>query len=318
MDRLAAWKDRRVLVTGGTGFIGQRVLLGGIKAGIQMYNLAVSGQAPSGVTSYQTDLRRHDLIRSIIQEIHPEAIIHLAAGGVAYGTENMFDLLQTNVIGMQVLLEAASQLSPKPSIVIAGSWFEYKPRRLPLKECSQIAPRLPYSVSKAAANMLAAYYAMIMPVTVLRLFSVYGPGEPFPRLIPYIIEEAIAGKPIALTLGEQVRDFVYVDDIGESFWRALLKPPVDTSLRTINVGTGIGKSVRECVHLLTEILKTYGLSPDIEFGKLAYRENENMYAVANIAYLKRTLNWCPTVSIQTGLTRTVAARLRKTDGITHG
>ena len=77
----------------------------------------------------------------------------------------------------------------------------------------------------------------------LRLFSVYGPGEDPRRLVPSVVANLLAGRPVALTPGEQVRDFVYVDDVAAALVDAALRPGIDGL--TVNVGTGVQTSVRD-------------------------------------------------------------------------
>lgn len=149
-----------------------------------------------------------------------------------------------------------------------------------------------------------------MPVTLLRLFSVYGAGEEEPRLVPYVISAAKHARPVELTNCEQVRDYVYVADAAESFWRALSQPSSDHELRIINIGSGKAVSLRQLIDMLANILNEKGFTPQIRFGAKAYRPDEPMTYVADIKLLKQTLGWLPPTKIDEGLRLTVDAILR--------
>lgn len=311
MDFLAHWRDKRVLVTGGTGFIGRHVLRLGQEAGVQLYNLSSTAQAPiRGVNYHQVDLRDVTRVRDAISTIRPHGILHLAAGGVTrYPQADVRDLLEINAMGLETLLQAASQLAEPPSLVIAGSWFEYQQQNRPLIEKDPVWVWSSYTASKRAANAIAEFYAQQLPICLLRVFSVYGPGESFPRLAPSIIRAAQNNDKISLTACEQVRDYVYVEDVARAFWYALNHQYTANKLEIYNVGSGKPLVLRTFVEKLAKILQTHGLVPHVEFGAKPYRENEAMFAVANIDRIQTNLAWRPAVSLDYGLKRMVNIQL---------
>lgn len=314
MDGLSEWRGKRVLVTGGTGFVGRRVLHHGLQNGVELHNLSIKRESPVGVTGHRIDLRDREAVTQIVQAVQPDAILHLAAGGVAYGSSDLHSLLQINALGLECLLAAASRLHKPTPIVIAGSWFEYSPQPRPLNEDDPTEPHLAYSVSKVAAQAIAAYYARALPITVLRLFSLYGIGERLPRLVPYIIQAARKGDPIELTPGEQVRDYVYADDAAEAFWRALAVPAAGNKLRVLNVGTGEPLTLKTLIQMLVAVLHEHGIDPHVQFGAKSYRAHETMYALADVTRLRAEFGWVPSTPLRDGLTHTVEAMIGKEAG----
>ena len=301
MDFLAAWRNKPVLVTGGTGFIGRHVLASGLAAGIDVTNLSMQTAAPPGVKHFQADLGDIETLKAFMQRVRPVAILHLAAGGIAYGTGTLSALLTANTLKLEGLLELAAALDPMPQVVLAGSGFEYGLSDYPHSENEPLEPFSPYGVSKAAATLVARFYARKMPITVLRLFSVYGPGEKSPRLAPYIIECVMRGEPVELTQCEQLRDYTYVADVAESFWRALSKAPQPGNLRIINVASGHAVTLREYVETLAAQLRLRGYEPRLHFGAKPYRRDEPMTYLADVSFINKALGWQPSISLQDGL-----------------
>jgi nucleoside-diphosphate-sugar epimerase len=234
------------------------------------------------------DLGSRSEVWKSIQDLGPAAILHAASSGVTEKVE-FSEMLRSNVAGADNLLSAAASLSSPPSVVMAGSGYEYAAQSRPLTEDDPIRPASPYGISKAAAAFCAANYATGMPITVLRIFNVYGPGERLPRLLPYIVRNAKLGNPVKLTACEQVRDFIYVQDLASIFWRALEYSPENGQLRTLNVGSGSPVPVRDFVCTVVRVLREEGVNAQVKFGARPYRANEPMYYAPDTSRLHETL-----------------------------
>lgn len=308
MDFLNAWRGRRILVTGGTGFIGQHVIAQGLTAGVEVHSLTTHAVS-NAPQQHCVDLADAAQVAAVVNAIKPEGVIHLAARGVAYGANELSALLQTNVVGLSNLLGAVASLDVKPTVVIAGSGFEYQPQERPLTEHDPVAPFSPYGVSKVCAALCASLYAGQMPITLLRLFSVYGPGEKEPRLLPYLIACARRREPVELTGCEQVRDYTHVTDAAQSFWRALAQPPRTQALRVLNVGTGIPVTLKQFVVYIADALQSQELLPELIFGAKPYRPGEPMTYLADVTRLRQELGWTPGIEIADGIRRSVTEML---------
>jgi nucleoside-diphosphate-sugar epimerase len=295
------FRNRRVLITGATGFLGPYVVAAGLALGADMHVLAAGDGIP-GVKSWPVRVEYRRAVSEVISSIRPEGVLHLAAAGVTYGGSAIAELLTVNVTGLDCVLAAISGVGPCP-VVVAGSGFEYAPQGRALGEADGIGPVSAYGVSKAAATLTAQLYAGQMPVTLLRIFSVFGAGEREPRLLPYIVGRTMQHVPTDLTPGGQVRDYVYAGDIAECFWRTLASPPTGGKLRVLNLGSGRNTTLREFVELIASELSERGLAPSLAFGARPYRSDEMMFYAPRVERLRDILGWLPSGDITVNIGR---------------
>ena len=302
-------KRQRVLVTGGEGFVGRHVVAAGRLRGAEVFALSRIPGESEGVTAVRCDMADVGNVREIVRRIRPQGIIHLAAGGVGYATGSVSELLAINTLGLAGLLEAAAALKPPPAVVIAGSGFEYAQADRPIREGDRLGPTSAYGVSKASATLVAGFFREKLPVTVLRLFSLYGPGEREPRLVPYVIACSQRNVPIELTSGEQVRDYTFVEDAAEAFWRTLDRSREAVCPPVLNVASGRPITLRKFVELVGSEMAQRGFAPDLRFGARPYRTDEMMTYTADIGALTECLTWSPETTLEKGIGLTVDAML---------
>jgi UDP-glucose 4-epimerase len=291
---------RRLLVTGGTGFVGQHVVRLALSAGAEVHVLGRRAPSKTNALFHVADMADTGTVRRVVREVRPDGIVHLAAAGVAYGSSDAAELRRINTTGLAGLLEAAASLSAPPAVVCAGSGFEYAPAERPLREDDPIGPNSDYGASKVAAFAVAAKFGARLPLTWVRLFSLYGPGEKEPRLAPYVIGCVRRGQPLELTAGEQVRDYTSVLDAAEALLRALVQPPA-REMRVVNFASESVVTLREFVQVLAEQLAAHGLCPVLKFGAKPYRPNEMMNYSANIERWKSLFGWQAQRTLTQGL-----------------
>jgi nucleoside-diphosphate-sugar epimerase len=144
-----------------------------------------------------------------------------------------------------------------------------------------LEPTQTYPTSKAAASVAWAGFARekSVSVSILRIFQVYGEGEPIGRLWPSIRMAAISGKDYSMTLGEQVRDFIPVQEVARQFANALKTPAPPGQPMIVHVGTGKPKTVAAFAF---EIWHEYHAKGQLRIGTLPYRENEVMRFVPKV------------------------------------
>lgn len=305
MGTTSEWRGRRVLITGATGFIGRHLVERALCSGAVVTTLSRSRAMIPGASAHiALDLGSRSEVWKLIQGLEPAAILHAASSGVTEKVE-FSEMLLSNVAGTDNLLSAAASLSNPPSVVMAGSGFEYAAQSRPLTEDDPIFPASLHGITKAAATCCAANYANSLPITVLRPFNVYGPGERMPRLLPYIVQNARVGSPVEVTACEQIRDFIYVRDLASIFWRALESSPESGQLRTLNVGSGSPAPLRDFVWTVVRVLQEEGVTAQVNFGARPYRAGEPMYYAADTSRMAAILGNPPVTPLEVGVRDTV-------------
>jgi len=280
-----------------------------LQAGAIVTTLSRSPANISGVSAHQIlDIGDRESVRQAVKKLQPAAILHAASGGITEKAE-FSEMLRSNALGTDNVLSAAVAVSEPVSVVMAGSGYEYAAQPRPLSEDDPVFPTSPYGISKAAATFCAANYARRMPITVLRIFNVYGPGERLPRLLPYIVQCAKLGNTAELTACEQIRDFVYVSDVASLFWQALESPPNDGRLRILNIGSGSARPLKAFVCTITRALERQGLKVQVSFGARPYQPGEPMYYAADTRRLQSTLGRLQFKTHDAGIRETLEARV---------
>lgn len=258
--RRAAPKPRRVLVTGGAGFIGSTLVdrllaedhtvdvVDDLSTGL-LANLAEARANPHhAVTFHHVDVRSSSVVELIARR-RPEVIFHLAAqADVRESVARPVLDAEVNIIGTINVVEGAREAGTRKVVFAASGGTLYgEPQELPVRESHPHRPASPYGVSKkAAVDYLAAYRDLHgIEYTALALGNVYGPrqggeGEGEAGVVSIFAARLLAGQPCTIFGdGEQTRDFVYVDDVVDAFARAASKG----SGLLLNVGTGVETTI---------------------------------------------------------------------------
>jgi len=303
-------QGKRVLVTAGAGFIGARVVRRALADGAHLTVLCRAGgrrdriTALRGVEARDADILDAERVAYAIREMQPDLLIH-AAGLPDWRREPSLTpaMVQLHALGTANVLEAA-RIAGTGRVVVVGSAGEYGEHEGPLAEGLVARPIDPYSVSKLAATEISLAYhrAFGLACTVVRPFVVYGPGEPDNRLLSTVFARSLSGGgPVSFTKGEQLRDFVYVDDVAEGILRAAISPAA--AGRIVNIGTGVATSVRDAVTLAIGVA---GGVVEPRFGGLPYRTGETPSLVASTEVLREVLGWMPDTTLEVGLRRAYA------------
>ncbi len=259
------------LVTGGAGFIGStlvdRLLSEGHQVDVidnlssgRLSNLA-DARATGGLTFHQLDIRSEDAV-TLIARRKPEVIFHLAAQADVRVSvaDPVFDA-SVNVIGSINVLEGARQAGTSRVVAAASGgtlYGEPSDDEIPTRESVAQRPLSPYGVSKKAMiDYLVAYRELHgIEFVALALGNVYGPrqdphGEA--GVVAIFAERLLRGEEITIFgTGDQTRDFVYVDDVVDAFFRAATR----SGGLVINIGTGRELSVNELYSTMAEITGT--------------------------------------------------------------
>ncbi len=321
-----------ILVTGGAGFIGSNFVLDWLKASdepvINLDKLTYAGN-PDNLASLDGDAR-HQLVRgdigdralvsSLLAQHQPRAIVHFAAEShVDRSIHGPGDFIRTNVDGTFNLLEAtraylttlddaARQAFRFLHVSTDEVFGTLSPTDPPFSETTPFAPNSPYAASKAASDHLvrAWHHTYGMPVVTGNCSNNYGPLQFPEKLIPLMIANALAGKPLPVYGdGQQVRDWLYVGDHCAALRRVL---EAGRTGETYNIGGWNEKANLDVVHTLCGLLdelapKAGSYKEQITF--VADRPGHDRRYAIDARKIERELGWRPAETFETGLKKTV-------------
>lgn len=318
----------KILVTGGAGFIGSAVVRLAIARGHSIVNVdaltyaacldnvASVGNAP-GYAFEKADIRDRTAMDRILAAHNPDAVMHLAAEShVDRSIDGPADFIETNVTGTFTLLEATRawwQAQGKPATfrfhhISTDEVFGSLGPTGKFTEDTPYDPRSPYSASKAASDHLvrAWHETYGLPVVLTNCSNNYGPFHFPEKLIPVVILNALAGKPIPVYgKGENVRDWLYVEDHADALLTVLEK---GTLGRSYNIG-GENEArnidiVRTICALLDEA-RPDAAPHDRLITFVTDRPGHDLRYAIDPARIREELGWRPSVTLEEGLRRTV-------------
>jgi dTDP-glucose 4,6-dehydratase len=323
-----------ILVTGGAGFIGSNFVLGWLaerdEPVINLDKLTYAGnrenlaglEADSRHLFVEGDIGDTELVTDLLRRHRPRAILNFAAEShVDRSIHGPDAFIQTNIVGSFRLLEAArGYWSQLPSSAKAGFRFLHvstdevygslSPQAQAFTESHAYAPNSPYSASKAASDHLvrAYHHTYGLPVLTTNCSNNYGPYHFPEKLIPLMIVNALAGKPLPIYGdGQQVRDWLYVGDHCSAIRRVI---EAGRPGETYNIGGWNEKPNIEIVHTICDLLDE--LRPGAQ-GK-SYRElityvkdrpgHDRRYAI-DARKIERELGWKPAETFESGIRKTI-------------
>ncbi|HEX7972945.1 MAG TPA: dTDP-glucose 4,6-dehydratase [Anaerolineales bacterium] len=326
---------QNVLVTGGAGFIGSnfvRYLLAA-EPKVHIYNLDALTYAgslenlndlpdPSRHTFIPGNICDRELVDALLHRHQIDTIAHFAAEThVDRSILGPGQFIQTNIVGTFTLLDAARQFwLVEKGIPVQAARFHHvstdevfgslKPGDPAWTEATPYAPNSPYAASKAASDHLVRAYGHTygLPVTITNCSNNYGPYQFPEKLIPLMIMNALAGRPLPVYGdGQQVRDWLYVQDHCEAIWTVLRK---GRNGETYNIGGGNQPANLVVIHTLCDILdECLPDSPYTPHEKLIQyvtdRPGHDRRYAMDITKIQGELGWQPSQSLQSGLLKTV-------------
>jgi UDP-glucuronate 4-epimerase len=312
----------RFLITGTAGFIGfhlaQRLLADGHTV------LGIDGFTPyydpnlkrrrhqelarsSGFVGREAQLEDARALTGLVAEANAETVFHLAAqAGVRYSAENPRAYIEANIVGTFNLLEALRQRPPRHLLIASTSSVYGAGRSQPFEETQDTDhPVSLYAATKKATETIAFSYAHLNgpPMTVMRLFTVYGPwGRPDMALFKFT-RNIIAGEPIDVYgAGKQTRDFTFVGDVVEAMVRLAAHPPEGSPpYRVVNVGGGRPVGLDDFIAIIEDILGRKAQRRD-----LPMQPGDVPATWASAALLEKITGFRPAVPLSDGVRAFVA------------
>jgi len=329
-----------VLVTGGCGFIGANFILDWFERGrgpiVNLDGLTYAGN-PENLSSLKSDsryrfihgdIRDAALVRDLLREYRPVAIVHFAAEShVDRSIRSPEAFITTNVNGTFTLLEAAREywqaLKPEPAehfrflhVSTDEVYGSLNPTDPAFTESTPYAPNSPYAASKAASDHLvrAYHHTYGLPTLTTNCSNNYGPLQFPEKLIPLMIHNALAGLPLPMYGdGKNVRDWLFVRDHCDAIRTVLAKGKPG---ETYNIGGANELTNLEVVRTICRIIdevrpETAPHERQIKF--VADRPGHDRRYAMNISKIRRELGWQPKESFETGLEKTVQWYLANLD-----
>jgi UDP-glucose 4-epimerase len=305
--RLGALRGKRILVTGGAGFVGSNVArrLVELGADVTVLDDLSTGRRdllPDGLRAFvKGSVADLDLVRDLVADA--SYVFHLAVRNIILSTSQPLDDCTVNIGGTLNVLVAARDLAAPPMIVYTSSASVYgNASVLPSPEESLPNILSPYAASKLAGeSYCSAFYEMYqLPLAIVRYSNVYGtnqsPLNPYCGVISKFFDACMTDRPMRIHgSGLQTRDFTYIDDAVNATLLAAVTPKAEGEV--VNVGTGRETSVRDLAHMIGE---TVGGPYQIEL--VERRDIDNIQRrVVRVEKARRLLRWSPNTPLESGL-----------------
>ncbi|MDP4039342.1 MAG: GDP-mannose 4,6-dehydratase [Candidatus Pacearchaeota archaeon] len=315
MENNNFWENKKVFVTGGTGFIGTYLVKELIDNGAEVFCLTQELVGNSNFTMLGLDKKTtlifgsvldYNLISTTLKKHEIDTVFHLAAQPlVQVAFERPYETIQTNFIGTLNILEA-SRMGEIKRIIIASSDKAYGDHKdLPYEESFALQGRYPYDVSKSCADLLAQGYGKTysLPVVVTRFSNVYGGGDlNFDRIVPQTIRHLINKEPILIrSNGKFKREFFYVKDASQAYLKLAEKIEIlGLKGEAFNFGTDAPVLIMDLVKKIKDI---YGnMSAEVKILDKVKAEIRDQFLSSKKA--RDMLEWEPKYDLESGIRET--------------
>jgi len=295
----------RVLVTGAGGFIGSHLTRRIACEGDSVWAVTSPGESTGRladvldrVSVLAADLRDARAVQDVVCAVRPDCAVHLAW----YLTPGKFWTAPENLecVAMSLTLVEALARAGCKRLVGVGTCFEYDSDYGFLSE--SITPCRPsslYGVCKNATREILQAYCRkaAMQFAWARIFHLYGPAEAEARLVPAVILALLNGQVAKCTHGEQIRDYLHVEDVASALW-AITKSEY---CGAVNLGSGQPVKVRRIVETIAHYLER---EKDVAFGALPADPKESPLLVADVRKLANEIGWKPALTLEEGVAKT--------------
>jgi len=309
--------SKRVLVTGGAGFIPSNMIRHLLEATdhevVSLDALTYAGSlenlaevlAHPRLSFVHGDVRDRELVRDLVGCV--DVIVNAAAEShveksIADGAS---EFVRTNVEGTQILLDAIRETPVERFILISSSEVYGTAESAPMDEDHPLEPRSPYAGTKAGADRLAYSYFVTygLPIVIVRPFNNYGPRQHPEKVVPRFITQALSDEPLTVHGdGHASRDWLYVVDDAEAITAVVDSPIDEIAGEVINVATGVDVSVSA---LADHVLSLLGRPAELK-QHVVERPGQVDRHIGSTDKAERLLGWRARTAFEDGLERTVA------------
>ena len=285
-----------ILLTGSDGFIGQSLVPALLNQNFDIFSINKNKQKSASnhfsLTKDITKINNSDLKHSFSKIIHMAALSDIQKCNASPSI-----CIDVNVNGTKRILEIARK-NDVPVIFLSSSHVYGDPKSLPVSETHQVSPSSIYSSSKIMAETLCQTYSQMynLDISVVRLFSVFGPNASSSNLISRIINQILSNDSVKLGNIKPKRDFIFIDDVIDGLM-SIIKSQKN-NFNNYNIGTGKSISVEKICKL---IFKNYKKKYSVFSEKSQIRKSDTLEIKADISKMNLDFNWTPQVSLLDGL-----------------
>lgn len=288
-------KEKTIIVTGGSGYLGRFLVNALIKEGASVFNLSKDCK-PSN-SEFNIDITNFNDVYKIVQQIKPDVIFHLAADiNRSRSFENYEKIMSVNVNGTFNILKSIEKIDCH--FIFTSTSEIYGNNASPFHEDQIPQPVSPYSLSKINAENLIQTYCKNYGknYTNLRIFNFFGEHMSEDFFINQMIKSLQKDEDFLMTKGKQIRDFLYVGDVVDAL---LLTAKNKSSYnQTLNICSGKGVQLKE---LANYVSKNINSKAKVIKGALPYRKNEVWEMVGDNTKAKQSIGFTPNFSIEEGI-----------------
>lgn len=308
---------KKVLVTGGAGFIGSHLSEALVRSGYRVaaflqYNSRgaiddleyVDPSVLSEIELVWGDLKDPDSVRRAVKGC--DIVFHLGALiGIPYSYQNPRDVVETNVLGTLNVLEAARDYGVSRVLHTSTSEVYGTARMEKITEEHPLQGQSPYSASKIGADKIAESYfdSYGLPVVTIRPFNTYGPRQSMRGVIPTIIGQALFQEVIHVGSLEPMRDFTFVLDTVDAFLKAATI--AGNEGKTINLGVGKTISIGNILERIMALTGAVGKKVVRQENRQRPEQSEVMRLCSDNSLALKCLGWSPQTSLEEGLSKTI-------------
>ncbi len=292
---------KKILILGGTGFIGYHLAKESLRKGFEVTSISknkpIKERYIKKVNYIILDISNKYSVKKIINKRF-NYVFNLA-GYVDHS--NKSETYKSHYLGCKYIANFFVKKNIERFIQL-GSCMEYGQIKSPQKEISKCNPQSIYAKSKLLSTkyLLNLYQKKNFPVTILRLYQVYGPRQDLNRFLPIIISSCKSNKTFACSHGRQFRDFLYIDDLVDVIFLLLKKK--ESIGEIINIGYG---KVVQIKKIIKRIINYYKSGKPL-FNKIKLRKEEQIKIYPSLSKVRKILNWKARIKFSEGLRKTIS------------
>lgn len=289
----------RILLTGATGFLGKHLLNELLLNSTNCLAVLIRNPDKLQFLNFGKRLKVISINgfdwKSKVKDFKPEIVIHFAGFLTSFDDENSIaKLIEGNIFFGCNLLDALKNTDLK-YFINTGTSTEYR------TNTNQTDPAYLYAATKTAFRSILSYYQPLICFKTVNVipYTIYGENDTQKKLIDYIYQSAFEKNPINMSPGEQVLDFIHINDV-VAFYIKLINNinNITESYTELALGTSIGTTPKQLATVIELLLNK---KANINWGGVPYRNRDTMYSVADLKQTFRLLNWEPKIKLNEGI-----------------